>query len=79
MKAILTNTLPAISSGVERKLQHAHEAAKEVYVIWPAKQHPSVFITQTANAVFSSMAEATEFFQKRYPPEEAGIATNEDQ
>ena len=56
----------AISSGVERELQHAHEAAKEVYVIWPAKQHPSVFITQTANTVFSSVAEAVEFLQKRY-------------
>ena len=30
----------AISSGVERELQHAHEAAKEVYVIWTAKQQP---------------------------------------
>ena len=56
----------AISSGVERELQHAHEAAKEVYVIWTAKQHPSVFVTQTANAVFSTVAEALEFLAKRY-------------
>ncbi len=56
----------AISSGVERELQHAHEAAKEVYVIWTAKQHPSVFITQTANAMFSTVDEAVEFFAKRY-------------
>jgi adenylate kinase len=56
----------AISSGVERELQHAHEAAKEVYVIWPAKQHPSVFITQTANAVFTSIPDAVAFLQRRY-------------
>jgi adenylate kinase len=56
----------AISSGVERELQHAHEAAKEVYVIWPARQHPSVFITQTANTVFASVPEAVEFLQSRY-------------
>jgi hypothetical protein len=50
----------AISSGVERELQHAHEAAKEVYVIWTAQQSPSVFVTQTANRVFSRVTEATE-------------------
>ncbi len=56
----------AISSGVERELQHAHEAAKEVYVIWTARQHPSVFVTQTANTVFSSVPEAATFLQNRY-------------
>jgi adenylate kinase len=55
----------AISSGVERELQHAHEAAKEVYVIWTAKQRPSVFITQTATKVFDSVAEAVTFFKKK--------------
>jgi len=55
----------AVSSGVERELQHAHEAAKEVYVIWAAKQHPSVFITQTATKVFSSLDNAMEFFKKK--------------
>jgi adenylate kinase len=59
----------AISSGVERELQHAHEAAKEVYVVWTAKQHPSVFITQTANAVFHTVAEALTFFENRHPTE----------
>ncbi len=62
-------TLPdgraSISSGVERELQHAHEAAKEVYVIWTAKQRPSVFVTQTATKVFSDLASAVEFFKKR--------------
>ncbi|HEX42005.1 MAG TPA: hypothetical protein ENN81_08090 [Phycisphaerales bacterium] len=57
-------TLPdgraSISSGVERELQHAHEAAREVYVIWPARQTPSVFVTQTATRVFRSVDEAME-------------------
>ncbi|MHC4388096.1 MAG: AAA family ATPase [Planctomycetota bacterium] len=55
----------AISSGVERELQHAHEAAKEVYVIWAAKHVPSVFITQTATKVFNSLTESVEFFKKK--------------
>jgi adenylate kinase len=62
-------TLPdgraAISSGVERELQHAHEAAKEVYVIWTAKQAPSVFVTQTATKVFNNPSNAIEFFKKK--------------
>ncbi|MGA2093288.1 MAG: hypothetical protein ABSH16_07790, partial [Sedimentisphaerales bacterium] len=55
----------AISSGVERELQHAHEAAKEVYLIWPARQTPSVFITQTATKLFTNAAEAVDFFKKK--------------
>ena len=55
----------SISSGVERELQHAHEAAKEVYVIWTAKQTPSVFITQTATKVFDNTAGAMDFFKKK--------------
>lgn len=55
----------AISSGVERELQHAHEAAKEVYVIWTAKQVPSVFITQTATQVFKDPTEAMEYFRNK--------------
>jgi len=62
-------TLPdgraAISSGVERELQHAHEAAKETYVIWTGKQTPSVFVTQTATAVFTGVGEAMDFFAKK--------------
>lgn len=56
---------PAISSGVERELQHAHEGAKEVYVIWTAKASPSVFVTQTANKVFYSEEEAMEYFGRK--------------
>ena len=55
----------AISSGVERELQHAHEAAKEVYVIWTAKQNPSVFVTQTATKVFGTVAQAEEYFKAK--------------
>jgi adenylate kinase len=55
----------AISSGVERELQHAHEAAKEVFVIWGCKKAPSVFITQTATKVFATVQEAVEFFERR--------------
>jgi len=55
----------AISSGVERELQHAHEAAKEVYVIWTAKQTPSVFVTQTATKVFADIDNTVEFFKKK--------------
>ncbi|HIJ53157.1 MAG TPA: AAA family ATPase [Planctomycetes bacterium] len=55
----------AISSGVERELQHAHEAAKEVYVIWTSKQPPSVFVTQTATKVFTDLNCAIEFFEKK--------------
>ncbi len=55
----------AISSGVERELQHAHEAAKDVFVIWAAKQAPSVFVTQTATKVFKNTNDAIDFFRKK--------------
>ncbi len=57
---------PALSSGVERELQHAHEAAKQVYVIWMPKTPPSVFITQTANKVFQTPEEAMQYFGEHY-------------
>ena len=62
----LPDGMPALSSGVERELQHAHEAAKQVYVIWMPKKEPSVFITQTANKIFRSPAEALKYFEKQY-------------
>jgi len=61
----LPNGRAAISSGVERELQHAHEAAKEVYVIWTAKQSPSVFVTQTATKVFADVSGAMDFFKEK--------------
>ena len=54
-----------ISSGVERELQHAHEAAKDVYIVWGAKSRPSIFVTQTATKVFGDANEAIGFFQKK--------------
>jgi adenylate kinase len=56
---------PGLSSGVERELQHAHEHAKDVYVIWKPKKEPSPFITQTANKVFRSVDEAFAFFDQK--------------
>jgi len=62
----LDDGMPALSSGVERELQHAHEAAKEVFVIWMPKKEPSVFITQTANKIFQNPKEAMKYFKKEY-------------
>ncbi len=56
---------PGLSSGVERELQHAHEATKEVYVIWRAKAEPSPFITETATRMFHTVDEAIRYFQDR--------------
>ena len=53
---------PVLSSGVERELQHAHEATREVFVIWRSPATPSPFITETATAVFSSAAQAVQYF-----------------
>jgi adenylate kinase len=60
----LPDGMPALSSGVERELQHAHEASKEVYVIWKPRKDPSVFITQTATKVFGSTEELIQYFSK---------------
>jgi hypothetical protein len=65
----------AVSSGVERELQHAHEAAKEVYVIWPARRDPSVFVTQTATKVFRSLEEAVEYFRRHFPSKDPSSLT----
>ena len=56
---------PGISSGVERELQHAHEATKEVFVIWPSAASPSPFVTETATKVFGNTAEALDYFEKQ--------------
>jgi hypothetical protein len=61
----MTDGRAVISSGVERELQHAHEAAKEVYVIWTAQQTPSVFVTQTATKLFKNTEQAVQFFKKK--------------
>lgn len=56
---------PSISSGVERELQHAHESAKEVYVVWTAEKRPSVFVTQTATKVFNTIEQAVKYFEAK--------------
>ena len=56
---------PAISSGVERELQHAFESTKEVYVIWRAAGEPSPFVTETATAIFASLEELFAHLQQR--------------
>ena len=58
----LADGRPALSSGVERELQHAHEATKDVFVIWTPKAQPSPFITETATKVFRSTAAAVQYF-----------------
>jgi len=56
---------PGLSSGVERELQHAYEATKEVYVIWTPNAEPSPFVTETATRVFASTEAALEYFDKK--------------
>jgi len=53
---------PGLSSGVERELQHAHEATRDVFVIWRPEATPSPFITETATRVFRSVDEAMRYF-----------------
>jgi len=53
---------PGLSSGVERELQHAHEATKDVFVIWRSSTDPSPFVTETATRLFNSIEQAVEFF-----------------
>ncbi len=63
---------PGLSSGVERELQHAHEAAKDVFVIWQPKADPSPFITETATGVFRSIPEAAKFLGETFTPPPTG-------
>ncbi|HEY8668112.1 MAG TPA: AAA family ATPase [Tepidisphaeraceae bacterium] len=61
----LPNGSPALSSGVERELQHAFETGKEVYVIWAGKSAPSPFITETATKIFADVRGALEYFREK--------------
>ena len=54
---------PGLSSGVERELQHAHEAAKDVYIVWKPQVNPSPFVTETATKIFPSTEKLLEHFQ----------------
>ncbi len=67
----LPDGMPAISSGVERELQHAHESTREVFVVWRPARPPSPFITETSTKVFRSVAEAVGWFNENgYVPQE---------
>jgi len=58
----LADGRPGLSSGVERELQHAYEAAKDVFLIWRPDAQPSPFVTETATRVFGSCDEALRYF-----------------
>lgn len=62
---VLPGGAPALSSGVERELQHAFESTKEVFVVWRPDGAPSPFVTETATGVFRSMDELFNHFQRR--------------
>lgn len=69
----MPNGKPALSSGVERELQHAFEGTKEVYVVWKPEVEPSPFVTQTATRVFPAVDDLMKFFHakgyiKEYAP-----------
>jgi hypothetical protein len=61
----LPNGKPALSSGVERELQHAFEGGKEVFVVWACRAMPSPFVTETASRVFKNTQEAIEYFRQK--------------
>jgi hypothetical protein len=66
---VLEDGMPGLSSGVERELQHAHEATRDVFVVWQPATDPSPFITETATRVFRSTEEAADYFlQNNYVP-----------
>ena len=74
----LADGRPGLSSGVERELQHAHEATREVFVIWRPQAEPSPFITATATRVFRTVREAVQFFlDSGYVPPAGGSLFDE--
>ena len=62
---VLPDGRPAISSGVERELQHAFESTREAFVIWRGEDEPSPFVTETATAVFKNLDELFAHFQQQ--------------
>jgi adenylate kinase len=66
---------PGLSSGVERELQHAHEATKDVYVIWMPRMDPSPFITETATRVFRDTGEAIRFLLDKHGLEDGALGS----
>lgn len=56
---------PALSSGVERELQHAFEGTREAFVVWRPDCDPSPFVSETATRIFHTIAELFDYFQQR--------------
>lgn len=56
---------PGLSSGVERELQHAHEAARDVYIVWKPKTVPSPFVSETATRIFPTTNSLLAFFENQ--------------
>jgi hypothetical protein len=69
----LSGGVPGLSSGVERELQHAFEAGKEVYVVWKPRHNPSPFVTETATRWFRSTQEALAYFEDKGMFHPAGL------
>jgi hypothetical protein len=64
---------PGLSSGVERELQHAHEATREVYIVWKPQASPSPFVIETATKIFPNINSLLNYFEKKeyIQPQEA--------
>jgi len=42
-----------ISAGVQSEIQYAHDLPRDVYVIWPSEEEPSVWVNAMATEVFT--------------------------
>lgn len=61
----LSDGMPALSSGVERELQHAFFTGKSVFVLWLPARDPSPFISNQVTAWYRSKEAMLEDFAKR--------------
>jgi len=57
----ITLRLPAVSTGVERELEHAQQSTMETYVIWPSTRNPSLF--QQATKIFQNLADLISYLK----------------
>ena len=58
---------PDISAGVQSEIQYAHDLPREVYVIWPSRKEPSVWIEAMATRIFkgeTAFEETLDFLKK---------------
>lgn len=61
----LPDGMPALSSGVERELQHAFFTGKRVFVLWLPARDPSPFISNQVTALYRTQEAMLEDFAKR--------------